>query len=69
MANTEKRGNNPYYDLMKNAKGQSIESLMSKLSPSDRQKVQSILSDPEEKNKFLSSPAVQELIRKFKGNG
>ncbi|MBE6738581.1 MAG: hypothetical protein E7566_08060 [Ruminococcaceae bacterium] len=69
MANTEKRGNNPYGDLLKSAKGQNAESLMQRLSPDQREKVKSILSSPEETNKFLSNPKVQELIRKLKNNG
>ena len=68
MAKSESN-NIPMSEILKNARGQNVESLMEKLSAADRQKVQSILSDPEEKRKLLSNPLVQELIRKLKNNG
>ncbi len=67
MAKNEQ--NDMFGNILKNTKGKSAESLMQRLSPADREKVQSILSSPEETNKFLSNPKIQELIRKLKNNG
>lgn len=70
MAKTEKDfGNISMSDILKSAKGQNVESLMKSLSPADREKVNSILSNPEETKKILSNPKVMELIRKFRNNG
>lgn len=44
-----------------------VRSLMSKLSPEDREKVKSLLSDKSACEKILNSPEAQDLIRKFKG--
>ena len=58
-----------YTDALKDAKNKNIQGLMNKLSAEDQQKVRSILQNPEETKKILSNPKVQELLRKFKGNG
>lgn len=44
-----------------------LDSLMKKLSPEDRKKVQSLLSDREACRRMLGTPEAQELIRKLTG--
>ena len=75
MAN-KNSGNNPWeqsdfneQEILNNAKGADVQSLMQKLSPEQRSKVQSILNDPVKTSQILSNPKIQQLIRKFKGNG
>ena len=58
-----------YTDALKDAKNKNIQGLMNRLSAEDQQKVRNILQNPEETKKILSNPKVQELLRKFKGNG
>ena len=75
MAN-KNSGNNPWeqsdfneQEILNNAKGADVQSLMQKLSPEQRSNVQSILNDPVKTSQILSNPKIQQLIRKFKGNG
>jgi hypothetical protein len=53
----QKNGNN----------SEMLGSLMKKLGPEDRKKVQSLLADRKACEKILSTPEAQELIRKFTG--
>ncbi|MBR3971321.1 MAG: hypothetical protein IKJ83_00320 [Ruminococcus sp.] len=61
--------NKAYTEAINDANNKNVQSLMNRLSAEDQQKVRSILQNPEETKKILSNPKVQELIRKFKGNG
>lgn len=57
-------------DTVKNAvKNQNAEDLISKLSPEDKQKLNSILSDKEALKSVLSSPKAQMLIKLLSGGG
>ena len=53
----QKNGNN----------SETLDSLMKKLGPEDRKKVQSLLADRKACEKILNTPEAQELIRKFMG--
>lgn len=61
-------GNMSEQELLKNAKNADVQSLMQKLSPEQREKVQSILNDPEKTRQILSNPKIQGLIRKLRNN-
>lgn len=56
-------------DIEASAKQGKVESLIGKLSPAQQEKVKNLLSNPEETEKLLSNPQVQNLIRKLQGNG
>ena len=65
---SQKLGKSPQ-DIESCARQGKVEELLGKLSDSQREKVNSLLSDPEQTKKLLSSPAVQSLIRKLSSNG
>lgn len=45
------------------AKNPQIASMLSKLSPADKQKLQNVLSDPEQTRRILATPQAQALLR------
>ena len=58
----QKNTNAPQADSQK-----QIDDLVRNLSPSDAQKLQAVLQDPEAANRLLSTPQAQQLIKKFMG--
>ncbi|NLG92157.1 hypothetical protein [Caproiciproducens galactitolivorans] len=44
-----------------------LQSLLKQLSPEDKKKLDSILSDKTQVEKILSTPQAQEMMKKFKG--
>lgn len=54
-------------DQIKNAASRDGGRLLNSLSESDREKVTSVLSDPQKTREILSSPKAQELLKKFLG--
>lgn len=65
---SKKIGANPK-ELEESAKSGNMESILNKLNPSQREKVESLLADPDRTRKIMESPQVQALIRKLQGNG
>lgn len=61
-------GQNPE-EIKKSAQQGNMEALMKNLSPSQKQKVSSVLQNPEATKKLLENPQVQALIRKLQNNG
>lgn len=55
-------------DQLKEAANKDGGKLLYSLSESDREKVTSVLSDPEKTREILSSPKAQELLKKFLGD-
>jgi len=56
-------------ELEDSAKSGNIEKILQKLNPAQREKVKSLLNNPEETRKIMENPQVQALIRKLQGNG
>lgn len=52
--------------LAKTVNNNGVESLASKLSPSDRTKFQEVVSDKSKMEKMLNSPQAQQLIEQLK---
>ena len=56
-------------DTMKSAiSNGNINDLLGAFRPEDSEKVQELLSDEDSRNKLLSSPQVQAIMKKFLGN-
>ncbi len=64
MSNNEFKGNIPE-ELLKKAKKGNLEALTKNLSEKDKEKVNSILSDPQKQKEFLSNPQVKALMKKL----
>ena len=60
----ERLGTDPQ-SLKQKAESGALSQLLSQLSPSDSQKMQQVLSDPQAANKLLSTPQAQALLKKF----
>ena len=60
----ERLGTDPQ-SLKQKAESGELSQLLSQLSPSDSQKMQQVLSDPQAANKLLSTPQAQALPKKF----
>ncbi len=60
----ERLGTDPQ-SLKQKAESGELSQLLSQLSPSDSQKMQQVLSDPQAANKLLSTPQAQALLKKF----
>ena len=45
---------------------QNIEKIMQSLSPSDRQKVEDIVNDPQKLNDLLKNPLVQSFLNRYR---
>jgi len=58
-----------YKEALNDAKNKNVQKLLNRLSSADQEKVRNILSSPEETQKILSNPKIQELIRKLNGSG
>lgn len=56
-------------EIRNSAQAGNVSSLLNKLSKEQRDKVNSVLQNPEETKKLLENPQVQALIRKLQGNG
>lgn len=79
MANTDKQnemlemlskklGQSPA-EIKESAQSGNIQGLLSKMNPEQREKVNSLLSNPEATKKLMENPQVQALIKKLSGNG
>ncbi len=60
----ERLGTDPQ-SLKQKAESGELSQLLGQLSPSDSQKMQQVLSDPQAANKLLSTPQAQALLKKF----
>lgn len=47
---------------------EKLDEIMKKLSPADKQKVETVLKDPELTKKIFSTPEAQALYKKFTGD-
>lgn len=56
-------------EIADSAKSGDISSLLGGMSQKQRDKVNSILSDPEATRRLMENPQVQALIKKFGSNG
>ena len=65
---SQKLGHSPE-SLKKSAQSGDMTTLLSSLSPHQREMVSSILGDPEKTKKLMENPGVQSIIKKFSQNG
>ena len=65
---SQKLGHSPE-SLKKSAQSGDMATLLSSLSPQQREMVSSILGDPEKTKKLMENPGVQSIIKKFSQNG
>lgn len=68
LKNLSSKLNTTSENIQESAQENNIDNLLKNLNPQQAQKVKSILSNPQESQKILDSPAAQAIIRKMNGN-